>query len=75
MLHKCHKYVSPINRKIRDNVPVKKTGITQYSALLDLEYPFDIIHDVPADEFHLCKEGLTKQMMVRIFGSTSRIAT
>ncbi len=56
-------------------MPVSGKGIVEYSPLLDLEYPFDIIFDVPADEFHLCKEGLTKQMLVRIFKGTSQAAT
>ncbi len=41
------------------------------SPLLDLEYPFDIIHDVPVDEFHLLKEGIMKQICIRIFTGTS----
>ncbi len=61
-------------RKIRNHEPVRRTGIKEYSPLLDLEYNFDIIYGVPPDEFHLCKEGLTKQMIGRIVGSTAQVA-
>ncbi len=48
-----------------------RNGIKIHSPLLDLQYPFDIIHDVPVDEFHLLKEGITKLLCVRIFTGSS----
>ncbi len=55
-------------RKIRDNVPVENThGITGYSPLLDLNMDFNIVDDVPIDEFHIIKEGLVKQALTRLF--------
>ncbi len=45
-----------------------------YTPLLDLQYPFDIVHDVPVDDFHLFKEGITKKIAVRIFKGTSAAA-
>jgi hypothetical protein len=40
-------------------------GILGYSPLLNLP-DFDIIHSIPVDEFHLLREGLTKNMGMRI---------
>ena len=41
-------------------------GILGCSPLLDVP-GFDIINDMPLDEFHLLREGATKLMMERIF--------
>ena len=38
--------------------------------LFDLN-DFDVIWDVPIEEFHLCKEGITKLMMDRMFNSAA----
>ncbi len=54
-------------RKLRDEIPVKAYGITNYSPLLRLPPPFDIVHDVPIDEFHNVKEGVVKLAMSRLF--------
>ncbi len=53
-------------RKIRNNRPVSRKGIRCYSPLLDLEPRLDIVKDIPIEEFHLLKEGLTKHMITRI---------
>lgn len=58
---------SPIVRKIKNEELVRnKYGITGYSPLLDLP-GFNIVHDVPLDEFHLIKEGLVKMAVTRLF--------
>ncbi len=38
---------------------------------MDLNYNFDIVHDVPIEEFHLLKEGMTKLMLLRTACSAS----
>ncbi len=53
---------------------MQKKGIKEYSALLDLQYAFNIIQDVPLEEFHLLKEGITKHITVKIFNSRSVIS-
>lgn len=47
----------------------EREGIVDFSPLLDLNTPFDIIWDMPAESFHLILEGLTKQMLIRMFAS------
>lgn len=62
-------------RRIRDEVPTseaRQKGVLQYSPLLDLAYPFDLVQDVPLEEFHLLKEGITKKVLADIFQSKSR---
>ncbi len=46
--------------------PEKCYGITSRSPLLDLP-DFDIVYDVPLDEFHLIKEGIIKRLMGAMF--------
>ncbi len=53
-------------RKIRDEVPVRGQGITAYSPLLNLYPQFDIVQDLPIDEFHNIKEGIVKLAMTRL---------
>lgn len=41
-------------------------GVLGYSPLFYLDN-FDVVEDVVLDEFHLLKEGLAKNMLVRVF--------
>ncbi len=38
-----------------------------YTPLLDLQTEFDVVWDMPPEEFHLIKEGVTKQILYRMF--------
>ena len=40
-------------------------GVVEYTPLLDLE-GFDVVWNLPLEEFHLIKEGLTKKMLQRM---------
>ena len=52
-------------------MPVERRfGITCRSPLLDLPN-FDIIYDVPLDEFHLIKEGIIRRMLSAMFVDTT----
>ncbi len=42
-------------------------GILGFSPLLDLQSDFDIVYDIPADQFHLLFEGMCREMMRRMF--------
>ncbi len=46
--------------------PDEKKGIVEDSAIYDLPH-VDYIWGLPLDVFHLCYEGITKLMLVRIF--------
>ncbi len=62
-------------RKLKDEIPVKAYGITQYSPLLHAGADFDIVHDVPIDQFHNIFEGLVKLAMGRLFQRNNVSAT
>lgn len=47
-------------------------GIKGYSPLLDLNNSFDIVKDVVPDEFHLVREGMTKQLLLRLANSKTQ---
>ena len=51
--------------------PEETRGIKEFSPLLDLP-GFDIIHDLPADGFHLLFEGICKQMMARLLDNKAQ---
>ncbi len=55
------------SRKLLEEIPVKAYGITTYSPLLIAGPNFDIVHDVPIDQFHNVFEGLVKLSMSRLF--------
>ncbi len=53
--------------------PGECNGILGFSPLLDLQSDFDIVYDIPADQFHLLFKGMCKEMMRRMFtGETTR---
>ena len=41
-------------------------AVKTFSPLLDLRQQFDIVYDMPPEEFHLLYEGLTKMMLQRM---------
>ena len=66
-----HGSFARISREIRHQEPSEihrrtTQGILGYSPLLDIP-GFNIVEDVPLDEFHLIREGITKFMMMRMF--------
>ncbi len=50
----------------------ERRGVVADSALYDLEN-FNIIWQIPIDVFHLCFEGITKQMLKRMFVSHNTV--
>ncbi len=66
-------YVLAFSR-VRDGRYPIKYGIVDYSPLMDLRQEFDIVMDIPLEEFHLIKEGLTKAMFNRVLQGQSRAA-
>ena len=50
---------------------MEDTGIRAYSPLYDIGEHFSIIWNVPTEEFHLCKEGVTKGIIKRLFEDSS----
>ncbi len=56
-----------IATKIRDEIPVRTYGINAYSPLLELDGGFDIVNDIPIDQFHNIFEGIVKLSMTRLF--------
>ena len=59
-------------REVKRKEKVTSMGIKGYSPLLDLNNPFDIVKDVVPDEFHLVREGITKQLLLRLANSKSQ---
>ena len=49
--------------------PGESKGILEFSPLLDLQSDFDIIWNIPADQFHLLFEGICKECLRRMFVS------
>ena len=41
-------------------------GITGNTPLYRVPPPFSVIWDIPTEEFHLCKEGITKLLVKRL---------
>lgn len=64
---RTHEEYEEISRNGLHRSNEERKGIQLFSPLLDLVPPIDIVWDLPADEFHLCKEGLTKQILKRCF--------
>lgn len=58
---------------LRDGPDTRK-GIQTYTPLVDLRQPFDLVKDIPLDEFHLVREGMTKLMLLRMFDNQQRQA-
>ncbi len=66
LLSDVNLHISLLNRNIRDEIPVRTYGITEYSPLLDMHPSFDIVKDIPIDQFHNIFEGLVKLSMSRL---------
>ncbi len=50
-----------------------RQGIIYYTPILDLHEPFDIVWDMPPEQFHLIYEGITKQILQRMFDTSSTV--